>query len=138
MSTDSDGFETIEVPKGQYVSWAAKPGQVVIGEVTAYGDADGTDANGNECPQISMDLSADAVTLRDGERQTIESGEAVTINAGQASLKKALKKAQPKPGDKVKISFVDTAKTAKGTAKVFEVAIKRAAPVGGGEEDPPF
>lgn len=139
----TDDFEVIEVPKGQFFSWASKPGQVVTGVVTAYGDEAGTDANGNIVPQISLELLADAVSVnKDGDRTEIEAGSEVTLNTGQANLKKGIKKAQPRPGDKVRMSFVSTEKNANGTTKIFEVAIKRAAPVAAApaqeESEPPF
>ena len=45
----------------------------------------------------------------------------VTVNGGVANLKKGLLLADPKPGDLVRMTFVDTYKTAQGDGKVIKV-----------------
>jgi hypothetical protein len=122
----SEQWEEIEVPRGSFIGWAERPGQEVIGKVVAYAVNGGTDFNDQPCPQVVIDLTARAYSVnKQGERFDYDAGDLVTVNAGLANLKAAIRKADPAPGDLLKISFSDTDKASKGTVKVFNVKIMR-------------
>lgn len=121
-------WETIEVPRGAYIGWGSKKGQHVTGKVLDYQPEGGTDFNGNACPSAAIELTeASASFNKDGDRTDIPAGELVQLNAGQVSLKRALRAADPAPGDLVKITLVNLAKTDKGTVKEFDIKIARGA-----------
>ena len=121
-------WETVEVPRGAYIGWGTKKGQHVTGKVLDYQPEGGTDFNGNACPSAAIELTEDAASFnKDGERSTHNAGEIVQLNAGQVSLKRALRAADPSPGDLVKITLVNLAKTDKGTVKEFDIKIARGA-----------
>jgi quercetin dioxygenase-like cupin family protein len=122
----TENWEEIEVPRGSFISWADKPGQIVQGAVVTYDPRGGTDFNDQPCPQVIIDLTAHAESInKAGEVFEYDAGDMVTVNAGQANLAKALRKADPQPGDLLKITYADTEKSAKGTVKVFAVKIAR-------------
>jgi hypothetical protein len=124
----STEWETIEVPRGAYISWGSKPGQHVTGKVLDYSPTDGTDANDKPCPQLSVQLTEEASSInREGERTRIAAGELVVLNASQVGLKRAVKAADPAPGDLIKITLVNLVKVTKGTVKEFDVKIARGA-----------
>lgn len=121
-------FTKVEVPRGQFIGWGPKPGQVVTVKVTSFDPTGGSDANDKPCPQMVGTLIGEADSYRDqGATKThLPDGELVTVTAGIANLKAGLAAADPKPGDTVRMDFNDTYKTAKGTGKVIEVSIARA------------
>lgn len=136
-------WEDVEVPRGAYISWGAKPGQHVTGKVLEYSLDGGTDFAGNRCPSIAIELTEKAASInKEGQRSDFDAGEIVQLNAGQVSLKRALRAADPSPGDLVKITLSNLAKTANGTVKEFEMKIARGAgvsPAPAAEDDePPF
>jgi hypothetical protein len=49
------------------------------------------------------------------------------LNAGQVSLKRALRAADPSPGDLIKITLINLAKTDKGSVKEYDIKIARGA-----------
>lgn len=121
-------WETIEVPRGAYIGWGTKKGQHVTGKVHDYQADGGTDFNGNPCPSVAIELTEKAASFnKDGDRSDFAAGELIQLNAGQVSLKRALRAADPKPGDLVKITLVNLAKTDKGTVKEFDIKIARGA-----------
>jgi len=134
-------WETVEVPRGSYIGWGNKTGQHVTGKVVDYSVDGGTDFNGARCPHIGIELAekADSYT-KDGDRSEHPAGELVQLNAGQVSLKRALRQADPQPGDLIKITFSGTFKTTTGTGKEFDIKIARGAGGDGGtpDEAPPF
>lgn len=141
-------WEEIEVPRGAYIGWGTKPGQHVTGKVLEYSVDGGTDFNGNPCPTVAVELTEKAASFnKDGDRSEHEAGELVQLNAGQVSLKRALRAADPSPGDLVKIELSNLVKTDKGTVKEFSIKIARGAggPVkakvdafGERDDEPPF
>lgn len=141
-------WETVEVPRGAYISWGTKTGQHVTGKVIEYAIDGGTDFAGNRCPSIAIELSEPAASInKEGERTDFPAGELVQLNAGQVSLKRALRAADPSPGDLVKITLENLVKTANGTAKEFGIKIARGAGVttsseskaaAADDDDPPF
>jgi hypothetical protein len=141
-------WEEVEVPRGAYISWGTKAGQHVTGRVVDYNLTGGNDFNDQPCPQIAIELTEPSASInKDGERTNFEPGELVQLNAGQVSLKRALRAADPSPGDLVKITLSDLVKTAKGTVKEFSIKIARGAAVSSPSEpaaaqndsdDPPF
>ena len=119
-------WETIEVPRGAYIGWGTKTGQDVTGKVIDYQPDGGTDFAGNPCPSVAIELIEDAASFnKDGDRTDHPAGELVQLNAGQVSLKRALRAADPSPGDVVKISLEKLVKTDKGTVKEFGIKIAR-------------
>lgn len=121
-------WETIEVPRGAYIGWGSKKGQHITGKVVDYSPEGGTDFNGNTCPSATIELTeAGASFNKDGDRTDFPVGELVQLNAGQVSLKRALRAADPSPGDLVKITLINLAKTDKGTVKEFDIKIARGA-----------
>jgi hypothetical protein len=121
-------WETIEVPKGAYIGWGTKPGQYVTGKVLDYTPDGGTDFAGNPCPSIAIELTEKAASFnKAGERTDHPAGELVQLNAGQVSLKRALRAADPSPGDLVKITLDNLVKTDKGEVKEFAIKIARGA-----------
>lgn len=138
-------WEEIIVPRGAYIGWGTKPGQHVTGRVTDYQPAGGQDFNGEPCPQISIELTEKAASFnKDGERSDFDAGELVVLNAGQVSLRRALRAADPSPGDLIKVIMSNLGKTAKGNpVKEFDIKIARGAggpakAVENGFDDPPF
>jgi hypothetical protein len=138
-------WEEVEVPRGAYISWGTKPGQHVTGKVLEYSLDGGTDFAGNRCPSIAIELTEKAASInKEGQRTDFDVGEIVQLNAGQVSLKRALRAADPSPGDLVKIALSNLAKTQNGTVKEFEMKIARgaastkSAASAEDNDDPPF
>ena len=142
-------WETVEVPRGAYIGWGSKKGQHVTGKVLDYQPEGGTDFNQNPCPSATIELTETAASFnKDGERSEHEAGSLVQLNAGQVSLKRALRAADPSPGDLIKITLINLAKTDKGSVKEYDIKIARgaggkvtpkAAPAASVEDDePPF
>jgi hypothetical protein len=126
-------WEDVEVPRGAYISWGLKVGQHVTGKVIEYSVSGGTDFNGDSCPSIAIELTESAVSVnKAGDRTNHDAGELVQLNAGQVSLKRALRAADPSPGDLVKISL-DNILVGKGQkggdVKEFGIKIARGAAV---------
>jgi hypothetical protein len=140
-------WEEVDVPRGAYVSWGAKTGQFVTGKVLEYALDGGTDFAGNRCPSITIELTEKAASInKEGQRTDFDAGEIVQLNAGQVSLKRALRAADPSPGDLVKITLENLVKTSNGTVKEFGIKIARGAGVSSkpaaarqdDSDDPPF
>jgi len=124
----TEQWEEIEVPKGSYMSWGDRPGQELTGRVVEYTPTGGTDFNDDPCPQVTVELTRDTYSVNKvGERFDHPAGELLTINAGLANLKKAIRRADPEPGDLLNVAFADTDRADKGTVKVFKVRIARGA-----------
>lgn len=122
-------WEEIEVPRGAYISWGKRVGQHVTGKVLAYGIDTGEDFNGKACPSITVELTEPAVSMNGkGERAEHDAGEVVQLDVGQESLKRALRVADPSPGDLVKITLMALVKRPGGTGKEFGVKIARCQP----------
>ena len=121
-------WETVEVPRGAYIGWGSKKGQHVTGKVLDYQPEGGTDFNQAPCPSATIELTESAASFnKDGDRSEHEAGSLVQLNAGQVSLKRALRAADPSPGDLIKITLVNLAKTDKGSVKEFDIKIARGA-----------
>lgn len=136
-------WEDVDVPRGAYISWGTKPGQHVTGKVLDYNPTGGNDFNDEPCPQIAIELTEPAASInKDGERTDFPAGELVQLNAGQVSLKRALRAADPRPGDLVKITLSDLVKTTRGTVKEFSIKIARGAAAtttaAAADDEPPF
>ena len=119
-------WETIEVPRGAYIGWGSKPGQHVTGKVLDFSHDGGTDFNQQSCPTATIELTEAAASFnKEGERSEHSAGDIIQLNAGQVSLKRALRAADPAPGDLVKITLSNLAKTDKGSVKEFDIKIAR-------------
>ena len=119
-------WETVDVPRGAYISWGTQPGQTVTGKVLDFSPLGGTDFNDEPCPQLSLELVEATYSINKlGERTNFAAGELVVLNCGQASLKRAVRAAGPNPGDLVKIEFTSLAKGNKGDVKEFSIKIAR-------------
>jgi hypothetical protein len=144
-------WEDIEVPRGAFIGWGTKIGQHVTGKVLEYSIEGGNDFYNKPCPQASIELTEDASSFtKDGDRSVHSAGELVVLNAGQVSLKRALRSADPKPGDLVKITLSAIVPLDGGkSVKEFNIKIARGAggavaarstpaSFGGGDDEPPF
>lgn len=121
-------WEDVNVPRGAYIGWGEHVGQHVTGRVLDYQPTGGTDFDGNVCPQLSVELTEPAASFnKQGERTDYPAGDLVVLNAGQASLKRAIKAADPSPGDLVKITLESFANGKKGLVKEFGIKIARGA-----------
>jgi len=106
-------WETVDVPRGAYLGWGDRPGQHVTGKVIDYSENGGTNFAGDPCPAATIELTEAAASFnKQGERTDFPVGEMIQLNAGQVSLKRALRAADPSPGDLVKIELTNLAKTA--------------------------
>ena len=125
----TEQWETIEVPRGAYISWGETPGvQELIGRVVDYTHSGGTDFAGNPCPQVSLELRAPTFSVnKQGQRTEHQPGDLVVMNAGLVSLKRAVLAMQMQPGDLIKITFARLVPTSTGTVKEFDVQIARGA-----------
>lgn len=121
-------WETIEVPRGAYIGWGTKVGQHVTGKVLEYAPNGGTNFAGEPCPALTIELIEKAASFtKDGERSEHGPGEVVQLNVAQVSLKRAVRAADPAPGDLLKIVLSNLAKTEKGSVKEFSIQIARGA-----------
>ena len=122
-------WETVEVPRGAYISWGETPGvQELVGAVVDYSHAGGTDFAGHPCPQVSLELRAPMFSVnKAGQRSEHQIGDLVILNAGLVSLKRAVMAMQMQPGDLIKIKFARVVPTSNGTVKEFDVQIARGA-----------
>jgi hypothetical protein len=129
-------FKTIEVPTGRFIGWGKLDQQVTV-RVVSFDPTGGTDFKNNICPQLIGTLVADCDTYKDkgATKERLEAGEMVTVNGGLANLKKGLLIADPKPGDLVRMTFVDTYKTAEGDGKVIKVEHARDEPAAVSADD---
>lgn len=85
------------------------PGDEVTGTVAAI--RNGTDFNGNECPELVLDVD----------------GNLKVLTAGHVMLRSALAVEQPQVGDKVTIVYtgLGDARPGKKPAKLFNVTVQR-------------
>lgn len=134
----ADDWEEIDVPRGAYISWAARPGQRVIGNLIDVEMHGGSDFNGDECPLLTIKLTEDAYSVdKHGERRNYSAGDMVLINCGLYNLKQAVKFANLKPGNGIRIHYHDITTVDKGEAKQFNVAVRRQGiAVNGAERQP--
>lgn len=125
-------FEPVEgVAQGAYISWGDFIGQEVVGKVLGYDPVGGRDFNENPCPQLQLELVHPAKSInKAGNITDFDAGELVVINAGQVSLKRAVRAADPQPGDVLKITLSNLVKTKNGVVKEFSLAIARGAAKG--------
>jgi hypothetical protein len=125
-------WETVDVPQGAFIGWGTREGQHVTGKVLTYGAAAGSDFDGNPCPQLTIELIEPAASFnKAGERTNYPAGELVSLTVGQYGLKAAVIRANPEPGDLLKITLTGVSKTNKGNdIKNFDLKIARGA--GGG------
>ena len=122
-------FEKIEVPRGAYIGWGTKPGQHVTGTVLDFNPVGGTDFNGNDVPQLEVELTDKASSYnKELERTIHDAGELVVLTCGLVSLKRAVMKADPKRGDIVRITLENLVKLPNAnTVKEFGIEIARGA-----------
>ena len=121
-------FEDVVVPQGSFIGWGNHPGQHVTGKILDYSPTGGVDFNDNVCPQITVELVEPAASFnKEGERTDFPAGDLVQVTCGLVSLKRAIKAADPSPGDVVKILLEDLERVTNGTVKVFKLQIARGA-----------
>jgi len=121
-------FEDVVVPHGSFIGWGDYPGQFVTGKVLDYDPRGGTDFNNEVCPQLTVELVEPAASFnKQGDRTDYQAGELVLLTCGLVSLKRAIKAADPTPGDVVKILLDSLERTPNGTVKVFKLQIARGA-----------
>lgn len=121
-------WESISPPRGSFLGWSSEIGQNATGKVVSVGT--GKDANGNECPEIAVELSQDSWSFAKGERTELAAGTTAIITCGLSNLKKNITAAALRVGDMVSITLESLYPTAKSPAKIFDVKVARgAAPV---------
>lgn len=121
-------FETVDVPRGAFISWGPYVGQSVVGRVLDFDPSGGTDFNDKPCPQLQVELIEPCKSIsKDLEVTDFAKGELVMLNCGQTSLKRAVKVAALESGDIVKIELVNLVKVDKGTVKEFGIKVARGA-----------
>jgi hypothetical protein len=129
MSSEPQWVE-VEVPRGAYFGWGNQPGQCVVGKVVNYDETGGTDFDKEQCPLLELVLSEPADSFnKSGDRTTFEAGETIQMNCGQVSLKRAVRKADLKPGELVRIVLANMANLKGGrTVKEYAIAVARVTP----------
>jgi hypothetical protein len=121
-------WESVDVPRGAFISWGEQTGQHVTGKVLSFDASGGTDFNNNPCPQLSVELIEPAASInKQGQRTDFPAGELVVLNCGQVSLKRAVNAASLEPGDLVKITLDNLVKTSNGVVKEFSIKVARGA-----------
>lgn len=121
-------WEDVEVPRGAFISWGNQTGQHVTGKVLSFDPTGGTDAKGNICPQLALELIEPAASInRDNVRTDFPAGELVVLNIGQVSLRRAVNAASLTNGDLVKITLENLVKATNGTVKEFSIKVARGA-----------
>lgn len=120
-----DAAEKVEVPSGAYVGWGSNPGQVVSGKVLSFDLTGAQDFNGGACPLLSLELLDAAQSHSKKGAMSFNAGDLVNITCGQVNLKKAVRQADPQPGDLIRIELASMVPTDKGDVKVFDVKILR-------------
>ncbi|WP_019972016.1 hypothetical protein [Mycobacterium sp. 141] len=122
-------WEEVVVPRGAYISWGQEVGQHVTGRVLEYGIDTGQDFNGKTCPSITIELAEPADSISSKGRTTHDEGEVVQLDVAQESLKRALRAADPSPGDLVKITLERLVRRPNGIGKEFGIKIARQAAI---------
>lgn len=121
-------WETVDVPAGAFIGWGTSAGQHVTGKVLEFDPAGGLDFNDKVCPQLVVELTERAASFnKAGDRTDYDAGELVTLTCGLVRLSRAVKAAQPEPGDLVKVTMTGMERTANGEMKVFDLKIARGA-----------
>ncbi|MGA7053375.1 MAG: hypothetical protein WBZ37_19310 [Mycobacterium sp.] len=121
-------WETIEVPRGQYIGWGNDVGQNVTGSVLDFDPHGATTVAGDPCPLLEIELSEIAASFdKEGNRVDYPIGDVVCLSVSQKNLQRGIKKAQLRAGDLVKIELTDKERSANGTVKIFTVQVARGA-----------
>lgn len=118
-------WEEVVVPRGAYISWGQEAGQHVTGRVLEYGPDTGQDFNGKVCPSITIELTEPADSISGKGQARHDEGEVVQLDVAQESMKRALRAANPSPGDLIKITLENLTKRPNGVSKEFGVKIAR-------------
>lgn len=126
-----DDIDPVVVPQGSYIGWG-EVGQRVTGYVISYSDTDGSDFNGESCPQVVLQLTEGCTNFRDlrsktPTKETIAAGEFVTVECGLTSLKKNVRSAALDVGNLVRITYDGTFMADKFEGKSFKVQVSRSA-----------
>lgn len=120
-------WEEVVVPRGAFISWGQEIGQHVTGRVLEFGINTGHDFNGRACPSITIELIEPADSISSKGRARHDAGEVVQLDVAQESLKRALRAADPSPGDLLKITLENLVQRPSGIGKEFGVKIARQA-----------
>lgn len=152
-------FEKVDVPEGTFIGWGTKPNQAVVGEVRDYSETAGKDYDKEPCPLVTVKLTETAHSFVKGKWSSFEPGTVVLVTCGQPKLKQAIKFAEPKRGNLIKIVLTGLQDTANGEMKLYEVYMDRShvssepepsssslgepsfggdAPASAGDDEPPF
>ena len=120
-------FQEVDAPFGAFIGWnESKKGQHVTGKVTDYDEFTGRDFSKRPCPLVEVELTEQAQSFnKKGERTVYKAGDTVQVTCGLGSLKRAIKHAELKRGDIVKIVLDDFLDVNDGTAKLFKVYVDR-------------
>ena len=118
-------WETVTTPRGEFIGWGTIPGQFVQGKVLSFDPNGGTDALQRICPEVIIELTEKAASFTKNERKDYDAGTVVAVTCGQTSLKRDIVSANLVPGDMVRIELDKLVNTPRGTAKIFEIKVKR-------------
>ncbi len=101
-------YDQFPEENSDYISWD-QPGDQTIGTIKEI--REGTDFNGNKCPELILEVN------EDGDEQT--------LTAGQAMLKQLLAEQRPQVGQKIRITYTGDERTDRGgTKKLFTLETK--------------
>jgi hypothetical protein len=127
-------YQTVDVPQGNFIGWGNKPGQIVEGVVTDYDPTGATDFNKKECPALEIELirTAHSYSKQNNSWSSYESGETVQLSCGQVQLKKKVRKAQPRIGDRIRIELGNPVRVDSGEVKTFTVDVDHSPAAGNG------
>lgn len=130
-------FRTIDT-QSSFIGWGKLDQQVTF-EVLTFEPAGGKDFNGNPVPRVVGTLTEDCDNYRDlrgdTERVKLRAGTQVTVEGGVENLRRGLLLAEPKRGDLLRLTYVDTYETNQGKGKVIKVEHAPAEPGAVGEDD---
>jgi hypothetical protein len=121
---DDDGLETVEPDNRNFYGWGTSGGQVLDVEVLAYSNDGGAALGGHQVPELTGRLLAPSTSFRKKgtEMVNLDAGSEITVTAAQVRLANRLTKADPKPGDRIKITYLGVQRLPNGnTVKDFKV-----------------
>ncbi len=108
-----------------YVTWK-EIGDQIVGTIKQV--REGTDAKGNPCPELILEVGEDA--------------DEVTLTAAQAMLRRLLAEERPQVGQRIRVVFTGEERTELGgTMKVFTLDVKDGEPLvnpGVADSEAPF
>lgn len=122
-------WESVNTGSGNFVGWGTSPGQHITGQVVSYDPSGGRTQKGDPTPEVVIELTEPGTSFNKfGERTDFEAGATVTLTCSQKNLQRGIKAASPSAGDLLKITLDKMVKAGEGTAKIYDIKIKRNSP----------